>query len=118
MDKRGVAFRQIVMITYLVMAVIVVLSLSLRAKYIVSEEEYIDAYSKNIALTVNSMLYSDYDVEVKFRINSLFKIDILDDKVKVSTNNFEKEYDFIPDKNFKIDYKRDGNDLILKKVKK
>lgn len=112
------AFRQIAMIAYLLMAVFVVLSLSLRAKYIAGDEEYADAYSKNIALTINSMLYTDYDAEVEFRINSLFKIDILDDKVKVSVLDAVREYSYIPDGKFKIESEREGNKLVLRKVKK
>ena len=118
MDKRGLAFRQIVLIFYLIMAVIVIFTLIQRAKLTVGAEEKVDAYSKIIALTINSMFYSDYSVEVNFDIPKEFKIEILGDKVKVGFLDIEDEYYYIPDNNFKIDYKREGGKLILKRVKK
>jgi hypothetical protein len=118
MNKRGVIFRQIVMIFYLVMALIVVVTLIQRAKYVVNDNEYVDAYSKILALTINSMFYSDYDVEVSLNIPSLFKVDILGDKVKVNIGEIEDEHNFIPDNKFKIEIEREDNNLTLKKVEK
>ncbi len=48
MDKRGVAFRQIVMVFYLIMAIIVIVTLIQRAKIVAGGEEKADAYSKII----------------------------------------------------------------------
>lgn len=118
MNKRGVIFRQIVMIFYLIMAVVVVLTLIQRARYVVNDEEYVDAYSKIIALTINGMFYSDYNTTVSFDIPSMFKIDVLYDGVKVSTADIEKEHNFIPDNKFKIEVLRELNNLTLKKVEK
>ncbi len=118
MNKQGVYFRQIVMIFYLVVAVVVILTLVQKARYVISDEDYVSAYSKNIALTINSMFYSDYNPEVTFLIPSTFKVDILNDKVIVSISDTTQEYNFIPDNNFRIDFSRESDKLILKKVKK
>ncbi len=106
------------MIFYLIMAVIVVLTLIQRARYVVNDEEYVDAYSKIIALTINSMFYSDYSPEVSFDIPSMFKIEVLYDGVRVSLAEMEKEYHFIPDNKFKIKVVRETDKLTLKKVEK
>lgn len=118
MNKQGVYFRQVVMVFYLVVAAIVMLTLVERARYVIDDLEYVDAYSKNIALTINSMFYSDYNPEVTFIIPPDFKINILDNKVKVSIFYTEGEYDYIPDNNFKINSSRESDKLILRKVKK
>jgi hypothetical protein len=117
MNKRGVSTEIIIMIAFLVLAVLVVLLLVNKARTIVGEEEYADAYAKNIALTVNSMLFSDYYPEVKFSIPDDFKVEILDDRVLVKINDIEKEHRFIPDKEYTINMKREKNNLILTKVK-
>ena len=118
MNKRGVAFRQIVLIFYLILAVIVVFTLVQRSRFVVSEEQYVDAHSKHVAMTVNSLLYSDYETVVDFLILDMFKVEILDDIIRVSTTQYEKEYDFIPDSDYKVEVKRDGSKLVLRKVKK
>ena len=118
MNKRGKTFRQLVLIFYLIMAIIVVFSLGIRAKNVVSAEEKADAYSKNIALTINSMFYSDYNPRVEFNIDSFYDIKILENKVVVSFEEKTEEYNYIPDKDFKINFKREKDKLILEKVKK
>ena len=69
-------------------------------------------------MTVNSLLYSDYETVVDFLILDMFKVEILDDVVRVSTTQYEKEYDFVPDLGYKVEAKRDGSKLVLRKVKK
>lgn len=118
MDKKGVVFyKQVRLVFYLILAVLVVFTLIQRSRYVVSEEQYVEAYSKHIAMTVNTLLYSDYETEVDFIILDMFKVEILDDKVRVSTTEHEKEYDFILDSKFKIGMERSENRLILRKVK-
>ena len=118
MNKQGMAYWQIIFAFYLVVAIIVILILGLRAKYVLSDEDYVDAYSKITALTITSMFYSDYyDMEVVLDVPKLFDVEILDDEVKVSLGGTEKEYNYIPSKNFKINAERKGDKLILKKVK-
>ena len=73
MNKRGQAFfGQIKWIFYLTLAVLVVLILIQKAKYVSNEEQYVNAYSKNIAMTVNSLLYTDYETTVEFIIIDMF----------------------------------------------
>lgn len=116
MNKRGSTTKLIIWIAFLLVAVIVVFTLIQRARYVARDEEYVDAYSKIIALTINSMLYHDYDVVVELNIPSVFKVEVLENKVTVSISETKDEYEFIPDNKFKVNILRGKDKLILRKV--